>query len=132
FREAWLEARQLGAPLALQFLVPNANTAGLGLKAADRKALGAGIKAVLAEEGRAAAAGTAGLGAALNFLEGGARPAACGAGLTFFMLSPEGRFYLCPFHKELTAPPAGAGGLRARLKGPGLRVCRGCFLRCAL
>ncbi len=131
FYGAWLTARRLGAPLALQFLVPNANTPALELTAADRKALAAGIKAVLAES-PGAAAGKGGLAAALRFLRGRSAPAACGAGTTFFMLSPEGSFYLCPFHKKLTSPLAGLAGLRARLKGPARKTCGRCFLRCAL
>jgi len=131
FYETWLTARRLGAPLGLQFLAPNANTAELELKTADSKALAAGIKAVLAAQGRSAA-GTENLRAALAFLRGKPGAPACGAGRTFYMLSPEGRFYLCPFHKELTAPLAGLSKLRGRLKGPARKACGRCFLRCAL
>ncbi|MCX5791039.1 MAG: hypothetical protein NTY45_02310, partial [Elusimicrobia bacterium] len=131
FYGAWLTARRLGAPLALQFLAPNANTPGLELRPADKKALAAGITAALAARGRLPAA-AASLETALAFLRGSAGAAACGAGRTFFMLSPEGSFYLCPFHKELTSPLAGLPGLRARLKGPARGACGRCFLRCAL
>ena len=133
FFETWLEARRLGAPLGLQFLAPNANTAGLELKTADRKALAAEIKAVLSveAESRTGAAEAGSLKAALKFLDGGSGAASCGAGKTFFMLSPDGLFYLCPFYKEIAAPLAGIRELRARLKGPALKACSGCFLRCA-
>ncbi len=134
FREAWLEARELRAPLGLQFLVPNPCTAGLELKAADKLALAAGLENVLAvmasEKGRAAPEAN-NLDSALEFLKGRAPRAACGAGETFFMLSPEGLFYLCPFHKDATATFAKAAGLRAALKGKALKACAGCFLRCA-
>ena len=134
FYEAWLTARGLGAPLGLQFLAPNANTSGLELNTADKKTLTLAIKAALSDlktEGRTDTAEAGNLKAALNFLDGRII-AACGAGKTFFMLSPEGSFYLCPFHKEITAPLAGIAELRSRLKGPAIRICERCFLRCAL
>lgn len=125
FYDAWLEAAGMGAPLGLQFLVPNANTSGLDLGPGDRKRLAAGLRAALS------AAPSENLRAALAFLEGGSRRTSCGAGRTFFMLSPEGLFYLCPFHKELTSPLERARGLRARLRSPASETCKACFLRCA-
>lgn len=134
FHGAWLAARRLGVPLGLQFLVPNANTAGLQLDARAAKLLAAGIKAALGDAagGVLPDAETANLRAALAHLEGKAAAAACGAGSAFFMLSPEGLFYLCPFHKELTARPGEQAGLAARLTGPARKACAGCFLRCAM
>lgn len=125
FYEAWLEAAEMGAPLGLQFLVPNANTAGLELRPADGKRLAAGLRAALDT------APSENLRAALDFLEGGPRRTACGAGRTFFMLAPDGQFYLCPFHKEIKAPPGSVRTLRPRLKAPASETCRACFLRCA-
>jgi len=124
FYETWLAAGKLGAPLGLQFLVPNQNTAGLELRAADRKALAAGLEAVLAK------APSANLAAALEFLAGKPAHGPCGAGKTFYMLSPEGLFYLCPFRKDLTAPPGAEQTLRRRLP-PSYPSCAACFLRCA-
>ncbi|MDD2804564.1 MAG: hypothetical protein PHV33_03345 [Elusimicrobiales bacterium] len=124
FYETWLEAKKLGAPLGLQFLVPNANTTGLELRAADKKALTAGLKAVLAK------APSANLAAALDFLAGKPAPGPCGAGTTFYLLAPEGLFYLCPFHKDIIAPPGGEQTLRRRLP-PASPSCGACFLRCA-
>ncbi|HBB68258.1 MAG: hypothetical protein A2X28_02970 [Elusimicrobia bacterium GWA2_56_46] len=135
FYEAWLEARRtLNVPLGIQFLVPNANTAGLELTAADRKALAAGIKAALSglgKESRRNPGGEANLKAALKFLDGGTPAGVCGAGKTFLMLSPDGLFYLCPFHKEVTAPLPEIASLRGRLKAAALKDCSVCFLRCA-
>lgn len=125
FYEAWLEAAEMGAPLGLQFLVPNANTAGLELRPPDRKRLAAGLKEALA------AAPSKNLSDALARLEGPPARSACGAGRTFFMLSPEGQFYLCPFHKEIRAPLERVQTLRPRLKAPASETCRTCFLRCA-
>ncbi|HCC47596.1 MAG TPA: hypothetical protein DEQ38_05705 [Elusimicrobia bacterium] len=125
FYDAWLEAEQMGSPLGLQFLVPNANTEGLELRAGDRKKLAAALRAVLAR------ARSANLEAALTFLESGQPSGTCGAGRTFFMLSPEGQFYLCPFHKEITAPLSALQTLRPRLTSPASATCKSCFLRCA-
>lgn len=127
FHAAWLEARAMGAPLGIQFLVPNANTGRLELKPADRKALRSGLKRAMAGAGTS---GKDGLRPALDFLEGSAPAGGCGAGRSFFMLSPDGRFYLCPFHKELTAALSAVGGLRKRLAGRAALSCRRCFLRC--
>jgi len=135
FYGAWLAARRdLAVPLGIQFLVPNANTAGLELAAADRKALAAGIKAALSDfgkDGRRDPGGEANLKAALKFLDGGTPAGACGAGKTFLMLSPDGLFYLCPFHKGVTAPLPEIASLRGRLKAAALKACSSCFLRCA-
>jgi MoaA/NifB/PqqE/SkfB family radical SAM enzyme len=134
FYRAWRAARWLGAPLGLQFLAPNANTPGLGLKDRDKAALAAGLRAALAEiaaAGAPAAPEAGNLKAALGFLEGISAAVPCGAGKTFFMLSPDGRFYLCPFHKELTAGLPGISKLRGRLKGRAAAACAGCFLRCS-
>ncbi|HAF95411.1 MAG: hypothetical protein A2021_01180 [Elusimicrobia bacterium GWF2_52_66] len=133
FYEAWKAAgRELGAPLSLQFLVPNANTSRLELKAADKGKLAAGLESAIADRSSAIYGISApGLTSALLFLKGKNHALSCGAGKTFLMLSPEGRFYLCPFHKEITASLPGISGLRARLKGPGLKACASCFLRCA-
>lgn len=124
FYEAWQAAEQLGAPLGLQFLVPNPNTAGLELRAEDKKSLAAGLRAALKKKP------SENLSAALQFLAGKAPALRCGAGETFYFLAPEGRFYLCPFHKDLAAPLADLASLRARLPA-GAASCAGCFLRCA-
>ena len=124
FYQTWLEAKKLGAPLGIQFLAPNANTAGLELGAADKKALAAGLKAAQAE------APSGNLAAALDFLAGKPAPGPCGAGTAFYLFSPEGLFYLCPFHKGLTAPPGSESALRRRLPSSS-PSCASCFLRCA-
>ena len=133
FYGAWEAAGwELRAPLGLQFLVPNVNTSGLELKAADRRKLAAGLERAVADRSSAIHGVSApGLISGLRFLKGKNPARSCGAGKTFLMLSPEGRFYLCPFHKEITAPLPGISGLRGRLKGPGLKACASCFLRCA-
>lgn len=124
FYDAWLEAAGMGAPLGLQFLVPNSNTAGLDLGPGDKKRLAAGLRRVLA------AAPSDNLSAALDFLDGKPAPGPCGAGTAFHMFSPEGHFYLCPFRKDLTAPPGTEQTLRRRLP-PSYPSCASCFLRCA-
>ena len=129
FYETWSEARALGVPLGVQFLVPNANTAGLELDAAARRALAAGLRRAL-EETPDPSPAAADLRQALSFL-GGGPTAACGAGVTFLMLAPEGEFYLCPFHKEIKAPLNAPGALRPPAAGYRGRFCAECFLRCA-
>ncbi len=129
FYEAWAAARRLGVPLAPQFLVPNANTAGLEPGPAERKALAAGLRRALQEAGPSSSE-AAGLRQALDFL-GGGPSGACGAGETFLMLAPEGEFYLCPFHKDLRAPLERPEALRPPAAGYRSRWCAGCFLRCA-
>lgn len=126
FYEAWLEAREMGAELGVQFLVPNAGTAGLSLRPRDRAALAAGLRAALRETP------SVHLAAALAFLRPERKDAPCGAGRTFFLLSPEGLFYLCPFYKDITAPLAALGGLRRRFTGQADSACSSCFLRCAV
>lgn len=128
FREAWEEARGMGLPLAPQFLVPNANTAGLGLDRPSKKAFSAALRKAVGA--CASDADAAPLRQALDFLGGG--PAGtCGAGSTFLMLAPEGHFYLCPFHKDLTAEIAHPEKLCPPAGGPRTRHCAQCFLRCA-
>ena len=129
FHETWNEARAMGVPLGVQFLVPNDNTAGLELDAAARKALSAGLRRAL-EATASASPQAADLRQALGFL-GGGPTAACGAGVTFLMLAPEGEFYLCPFHKEIKAPLNAPGALRPPAAGYRGRFCAECFLRCA-
>jgi MoaA/NifB/PqqE/SkfB family radical SAM enzyme len=129
FYSAWTQARRLGVWLSPQFLVPNANTAGLELDAAAGRALAAGLRRALAECG-ARPRQAAELRQALDFLGGGPK-GACGAGASFLLLSPEGEFYLCPFHKDLTAPLARPEALRPPAGGHRTRHCAGCFLRCA-
>lgn len=129
FYETWSEARAMGVTLGAQFLVPNANTAGLEPDAAARRALAAGLRRAL-EETPAASPAAADLRQALSFL-GGGPTAACGAGATFLMLAPEGEFYLCPFHKDIKAPLESPGALRPPAAGYRGRFCAGCFLRCA-
>jgi MoaA/NifB/PqqE/SkfB family radical SAM enzyme len=129
FYSAWNEARALGLFLAPQFLVPNANTAGLDLDVPARKALAAGLHRALGEC-QPASRQAADLRQALDFLAGG--PAGpCGAGGTFLMLAPEGEFYLCPFHKDIRAPLPAAQRLRPPAGGHRTRHCSTCFLRCA-
>lgn len=133
FGGAWRAARRLGVPLGVQFLVPNANTPGLELDGRGAARLAAGLRAAMSEKGAACGATeAANLRGALAFLEGKPGPAACGAGSAFFMFSPEGLFYLCPFHKGITARPGRQQTLRARLAGPARAACAGCFLRCAM
>lgn len=130
FYTAWAEARRLGAQLSPQFLVANANTAGLELDAAARRALGAGLRRAL---GKCSAASreAATLRHALDFLGGG--PAGgCGAGASFLLVAPEGEFYLCPFHKDLKAPLSRPEALRPPAAGHRTRHCPDCFLRCAI
>lgn len=129
FYEAWSEARAMGVPLGVQFLVPNANTAGLELDAAARRALAAGLRRAL-EETAAASPAAADLRQALGFL-GGGPTTPCGAGVNFLMLAPEGEFYLCPFHKDIKAPLGAPGALRPPAAGYRGRFCAECFLRCA-
>ncbi|MGD9641534.1 MAG: radical SAM protein [Elusimicrobiales bacterium] len=129
FYETWSEARALGVPLGVQFLVPNANTAGLELDAAARRALGEGLRRALGETPDAEPA-AADLRQALSFL-GGGPTTPCGAGVTFLMLAPEGEFYLCPFHKDIKAPLGAPGDLRPPAAGYRGRFCAECFLRCA-
>lgn len=130
FYAAWTEARRLGVPLGAQFLVPNASTAGLELDTAAARALAAGLRRALGECVPASRE-AADLGQALDFLGGG--PAGgCGAGASFLMLSPEGEFYLCPFHKDIKAPLSAPGALRPPAAGRRTRNCANCFLRCAL
>ena len=128
FYRAWEEAARLGVPLGVQFLVPNAGTAGLEPDAAARAALAAGLRRALAGAGPDAAEAPH-LRQALDFL-GGGPSGACGAGSTFLMLAPEGEFYLCPFHKEIRAPLGRPEALRSPA-GYRSRHCPGCFLRCA-
>ncbi|MBI4351988.1 MAG: hypothetical protein HY550_11160 [Elusimicrobia bacterium] len=129
FYEAWTGGRLLGVPLAPQFLVANAGTAGLELDAAAGRALAAGLRRA-AGECAPASREAANLRQALDFLAGG--PAgACGAGASFLMLSPEGEFYLCPFHKDIKAPLSAPGALRPPAAGHRSRHCADCFLRCA-
>lgn len=129
FYAAWAEARLLGVTLAPQFLVANAGTAGLELDTAASRALAAGLRRAL--DGCAQASQeAANLRQALDFLGGG--PAGgCGAGASFLMLSPEGEFYLCPFHKDIKAPLSGSAALRPPAAGHRTRHCVNCFLRCA-
>lgn len=128
FYQAWTRARRLGLPLAPQFLVPNANTAGLDLDTAARRDLAAGLRRALDECGSSRQA--ADLRQALDFLAGG--PAGpCGAGSLFLMFSPEGEFYLCPFLKDVKAPLARPELLRPPAGGHRTRFCSACFLRCA-
>lgn len=129
FYAAWTEARRLGAALSPQFLVPNANTAGLELDAPARRALTSGLRRALAESAPASRQ-AADLRQALDFLAGGPT-GPCGAGATFLMLAPEGEFYLCPFHKDIKAPLARPELLRPPAGGYRSRHCAGCFLRCA-
>lgn len=129
FYAAWTEARRLGLPLGPQFLVPNANTAGLDLDAPARRALTSGLRRAL-EECPPVSREAANLRQAMDFL-GGAPTGPCGAGVTFLMLAPEGEFYLCPFHKDIKAPLSRAGTLRQPPGGYRSRHCAGCFLRCA-
>lgn len=129
FYAAWLEAKELGAPLGVQFLAANANTGGLELDPAAVKALAAGLRRAL-QEGGPASPEAVNLRQALAFL-GGGPTGACGAGSSFLMLAPEGRFYLCPFHKDLTAPLSAPGALRPPAAGYRSRHCVSCFLRCA-
>lgn len=129
FYAAWTEARLLGVLLAPQFLVPNANTAGLELDAPAARALAAGLRRAM-DECAPATPAAANLRQALDFLGGG--PAGgCGAGASFLMLSPEGEFYLCPFHKDIKAPLSAPGALRPPAAGRRSRHCVSCFLRCA-
>jgi len=133
FYNAWLAARrELGAPLGVQFLVPNPNTAGLKLCAAGRKKLAEGLLQAVSDCLASGQAGLAsGLLAALRFLRHKKTARSCGAGRSFVMLSPEGSFYLCPFHKEITGPLSGLSTLRPALKGAALKTCAACSLRCA-
>lgn len=129
FYAAWTQARALGLPLAPQFLVPNANTTGLDLDPAARKALIAGLRRA-AGECAPASRQAADLRQALDFLAGG--PAGpCGAGSLFLMLAPEGEFYLCPFLKDIKAPLSSPEALRPPAGGYRTRYCSACFLRCA-
>lgn len=129
FYAAWTEARRLNAPLSPQFLVPNANTAGLELDTAASRALAAGLRRAL-DECVPSAPEAANLRQALDFLCGG--PAGgCGAGASFLMLAPEGEFYLCPFHKDIKAPLSRPDGLRPPAAGHRTRNCSNCFLCCA-
>lgn len=126
FYGAWEEARAMGVPLAPQFLVPNANTAGLELDERARRRMASGLRRAM----RRRPENAAWLRHALDFLSGGPT-GPCGAGLTFLMLSPEAEFYLCPFHKEIRAPLDRPSALRPGGPGYRSRHCSSCFLRCA-
>ncbi|MEK7721931.1 MAG: SPASM domain-containing protein, partial [Elusimicrobiota bacterium] len=147
---AWQAALyRLGAPLGVQFLVQNPNTRGIEQGAGEKAVLARSLRRVLAEireEPRARGLYSAGeelqLKLALDFLlSGKAGPAgSCGAGRSFAMLSPEGRFYLCPFHKDITLGRVetpfhnfwtDANARRAHARA-GRRACARCFLRCAV
>lgn len=129
FFSAWRTGAALGLRLAPQFLVPNANTAGLDLDPAARAALAAGLRRALAACGPASPEAP-GLRDALTFVCGGPS-GSCGAGSSFLMLAPEGEFYLCPFHKDRRAPLDRPEALRPPACGHRTRHCPECFLRCA-
>lgn len=148
FYQTWRTAiYDFKAPLGLQFLVKNKNTAGLELTPQGKTALTLDIRKVLAEVNRSPQARALysmeeclRLKLAMDLLAGKPKPAAqCGAGRSFAMLSPEGNFYLCPFHKGIII-----GSLTSRLNNiwtdknarkayskAGSSACAACFIRCA-
>ena len=149
FHQTWrIAADVLKAPLGLQFLVPNSNTSGLKPDLKDKMSLAKNIRRVLSEINKSQQSGTnysieecLRFKLALDLLAGKTKPAGkCGAGRTFAMLSPEGRFYLCPFHKgsvlgSIDSPFnkvwTAENSARA-FKKAGSRSCVRCFLRCTL
>lgn len=149
FYKTWQTAAYtLSAPLGLQFLVPNKNTAGLKPTLPQRILLGKDIRRVLVEINRAQKARDIyplseclRLKHALDLLTGITKQAGqCGAAQSFAMLSPEGNFYLCPFHKNVilgsvAVPLEGVWTQKNASKAfreSGRRYCGSCFLRCTL